>query len=101
MTVAPEVPPRLHTPRRRAELPLASPVVADERRRPSRADLHLFSYLVGNALAWALWCAISISADDWYWWAVIPLAGWTLVLAIHLAQAFAPRSEMSDSRRRT
>jgi 2TM domain-containing protein len=101
MTVAPEVQPRLHTPRHRAETPLASPVVADERRRPGRASLHLFSYVVGNALAWALWGAVSISADHWYWWAVIPLAGWTLVLAIHLAHVFAPGSEMSGSRRRT
>lgn len=51
------------------------------------ADLHLFTYVVGNALAWVLWAAVSVSADQWYWWLVVPLAGWTLVLALHLWHA--------------
>lgn len=54
----------------------------ESRRR--RAKLHLFTYVIGNALFWTLWAAVSISADHWYWWPVVPLAGWTLVLALHL-----------------
>jgi hypothetical protein len=50
--------------------------------------LHLVTYVVGNALFWALWAAISVSADHWYWWAAVPLAGWTVVLAIHLAHPY-------------
>ena len=22
--------------------------------------------------------------DHWYWWPIVPLAGWTVVLALHL-----------------
>lgn len=49
-----------------------------------RARLHLFTYIVGNALFWSLWGALSVSTDHWYWWSTVPLAGWTLVLALHL-----------------
>ena len=38
----------------------------ESRRR--RAKLHLFTYVVGNALFWTLWGAVSISTDRWYWW---------------------------------
>jgi hypothetical protein len=56
-------------------------LIASRRRR---AKLHLFTYVVGNALFWTLWGAVSISTDRWYWWPVAPLVGWTLVLALHL-----------------
>ncbi|HEX4929325.1 MAG TPA: 2TM domain-containing protein [Gaiellaceae bacterium] len=59
--------------------------LVEARRR--RAKLHLLTYLVGNALFWVLWGAISVSADDWYWWPIVPFAGWTLVLALHLWHA--------------
>lgn len=52
--------------------------------RPRAAQLHLFTFVVGNALFWTLWAAISVAADRWYWWPVIPFAGWALVLAVHL-----------------
>lgn len=58
-----------------------------ERRRRT-AKLHLFTYLFGNALFWALWAAISVSAETWYWWATVPLAGWTVALALHLVHAY-------------
>jgi len=61
------------------------PVIEARRRR---AKLHLFTYLVGNALFWILWSAVSVSADHWYWWPIVPLAGWTLVLALHLWHVF-------------
>jgi 2TM domain-containing protein len=48
------------------------------------AQLHLLTFVVGNALFWTFWGALSISTDRWYWWPVAPLAGWTLVLALHL-----------------
>jgi hypothetical protein len=48
------------------------------------ARLHLITYIIGNALFWTLWAAVSVSADRWYWWALVPLAGWTAVLALHL-----------------
>jgi apolipoprotein N-acyltransferase len=51
-----------------------------------RARLHLFTFGVGTALFWTLWAAVSISTDGWYWWVVVPLVGWTLVLALHLRQ---------------
>lgn len=54
-----------------------------ESKRPA-AKLHLFTYTVGSALAWILWGAITLSTDHWYWWPVVLLAGWTLVLALHL-----------------
>ena len=48
------------------------------------AELHLLTYVVGNLLFWTLWGAISLSTDHWYWWPILPLAGWTAVLALHL-----------------
>ena len=53
-----------------------------ESRRAAR--LHLLTYLVGNALFWTLWAAVSVSADTWYWWLAVPLPGWTIVLVLHL-----------------
>ena len=52
-------------------------------RRPA-VELHLITYLVGNLLFWTIWAAISISTDHWYWCPIVPLAGWTVVLALHL-----------------
>ena len=63
---------------------MASPKLRLVETRRRRARLHLFTYVVGNALFWALWAAISVSADHWYWWPVVPLVGWTLVLALHV-----------------
>ena len=51
---------------------------------PRKAQLHLLTFLVVNALFWALWAAISVTADRWYWWPIIPFAGWAVVLAGHL-----------------
>lgn len=65
---SPPPPPRLHAMR--------------ARRR--RARLHLLTYVVGNALFWTVWGAISVSADRWYWWPIIPSAGWAAVLGLHL-----------------
>jgi hypothetical protein len=48
------------------------------------AKLHLFTYIVGNALFWTLWAAISVTSDHWYWWPIVPFVGWALVLAAHL-----------------
>lgn len=56
--------------------------------RRRAAKLHLFTYVVGNALFWTLWAAAFVTADPWYWWPVVPLAGWTIVLAIHLRRAY-------------
>lgn len=55
-------------------------------RRPG-VELHLITYVVGNLLFWTVWGAISISTDHWYWWPIVPLAGWTVVLALHLWMA--------------
>lgn len=63
-----------------------SPRPAAERDRRA-ARLHLLTYLLGNAVFWSLWAAVSISADHWYWWPIIPFAGWTAVLALHLWRA--------------
>jgi fatty acid desaturase len=68
--------------------------IAEPRRRAAR--LHLLTYVVGNALFWALWAATSVAADTWYWWATVPLAGWTLVLALHLGHAYRPRRGAGD-----
>jgi hypothetical protein len=43
---------------------------------------------MGSALFWVLWAAISVSADHWYWWLTVPIAGWTLLLCFHLWQAY-------------
>jgi hypothetical protein len=69
-----------------ASAPAYRPLVAVEPRR-RRRKLHLFTYVVGNAVAWLLWAALSVSADRWYWWAAVPLAGWTVVLVSHLRHA--------------
>ena len=58
-----------------------------EGRQPA-AKLHLLTYLVGNAIFWTLWAALSVSADAWYWWLIVPFAGWTIVLALHLWHAY-------------
>lgn len=58
--------------------------------RQRAARLHLFTYLVGNALFWVLWAAISVTADRWYWWPIVPFVGWALVLAAHLWHAYRP-----------
>lgn len=55
-----------------------------------RAQLHLFTYVLGNALFWTLWAAISVAADHWYWWPVVPFVGWAVVLAGHLVYAYRP-----------
>ena len=53
--------------------------------QPTRgAGRHILTYTVGTALFWGLWAAVSVSADKWYGWLVIPLAAWTTVLAIYL-----------------
>jgi hypothetical protein len=64
--------------------------VIESKRRA--AKLHLLTYVVGNALFWTLWAAVSVSADTWYWWLVVPFLGWTLVLALHLGHAFRART---------
>ncbi len=68
--------------------PTRRPTVPEPRLGPvearRREKLHLLTFVVGNALAWILWGAISISAEHWCWWPVVPLAGWTLVLVLHL-----------------
>lgn len=81
--------------------PVLRPV--ESKRRP--ATLHLFTYIVGNALAWILWGAITISTDTWYWWPLVPLAAWTLVLSLHLwhvyrADVDAGGHRTGDPRRR-
>ena len=48
------------------------------------ARLHLFTFTIGSAVFWTLWAAISVTADPWYWWPLVPLAGWALLLAGHL-----------------
>ena len=72
-------------PRQPAHRPPTLRVIEARRRRTAR--LHLFTYLVGSALFWLLWAAISVSADTWYWWATVPIAAWTIVLALHLVYA--------------
>ena len=73
----------------------ARPVLrqVESKRRP--ATLHLFTYIVGNALAWILWGAITISTDTWYWWPLVPLAAWTLVLSLHLWHVY--RADMAPT----
>jgi hypothetical protein len=62
--------------------PRATLRIVETRRR--RAKVHLVTYVVGNALFWGLWAALSVTADHWYWWPLVPLAGWTLVLVGHI-----------------
>jgi 2TM domain len=63
---------------------LARPELRLIETRRRRAKLHLFTYVVGNALFWTLWGAVSVSAEHSYWWPVVPFVGWTLVLALHV-----------------
>jgi uncharacterized protein DUF3995 len=52
---------------------------------------HVRSFAVGNAGAWLVWGAISISAHRWYWWPVLPLAAWTATLALYVRTARRPQ----------
>jgi 2TM domain-containing protein len=69
-------------PAQRGSPPRPPQLRVEARRR--RARLHLLTYLVGNALFWVLWGAISLSTDHWYWWPVVPFVGWSVVLGLHL-----------------
>jgi hypothetical protein len=69
--------------------------VIESRRRA--ANLHLFTYLVGNAIFWTLWAAAFVSADVWYWWLVVPLVGWTIVLVTHLWHVASHPPRASDA----
>jgi hypothetical protein len=69
------------------------PTVTPSPRRPElrvveggrrAGELHLFTYVVVSAVAWTLWAALTVTAAPWYWWPLVPLAGWALVLAAHL-----------------
>jgi 2TM domain-containing protein len=73
----------------RAALPRRPELRLVEGRRRA-AQLHLLTFVVGNALFWTLWGAISVTADRWYWWPVVPVVGWAVVLAGHLWHAFRP-----------
>jgi hypothetical protein len=46
--------------------------------------LHLLTYGLANMVFWILWAAISVETDHWYWWPVVPIAGWTALLVVHL-----------------
>ena len=46
--------------------------------------VHLGAFAVGNALAWLLWAALTVSGP-WYLWPLVPLVGWALMLALHAA----------------
>lgn len=76
----------LSHPKRAPEMLPLRPALRVESRRA--AKLYLLTCLVGNASCWMLWAAVAVSADDWYWWLVVPLAGWTIVLALHLWRAY-------------
>ena len=54
------------------------------------AQPHLFTYIIGNALFWTLWAAISVTADRWYWRPTLPFVGWALVLAAQLWHVYGP-----------
>ena len=61
------------------------PARASARLRSPRAlHVHLGAFALGNALAWLLWGAISVSGP-WYLWPLLPLLGWALVLVLHAA----------------
>ena len=64
--------------------PRAKPDLRLTESRQRAANLHLLTYLVGNAIFWTLWAAVSVSSDAWYWWLLVPFVGWTIVLALHL-----------------
>lgn len=66
--------------------------------RQRGAKLHVLTYLVGNAIFWTLWAAISVAADAWYWWLVVPFAGWTIVLALHLWHAYRITAQQASMR---
>ena len=55
-----------------------------DRIETTSRSVHLFTYVVGSALVWTLWGAVSVSAERWYWWPVAPFAGWMLVLILDL-----------------
>jgi len=46
-------------------------------------DLHLVSYVVGNAVFWTLWAAVTVEAEPWFWWPLVPSAAWTIVVLLH------------------
>jgi hypothetical protein len=73
---------------RTAPPPRPRPELRVVEARRHAAKVHLWTYIVGNALFWTLWAAVSVSTDDWYWWIVVPFLAWTVVLALHLRHAY-------------
>lgn len=72
-----------------AALPQRPELRVIEARRAGGAASSV-QYVVGSALFWTLWAAISVTSDRWYWWPIVPFAGWALVLAAHLWHAYRP-----------
>jgi hypothetical protein len=48
---------------------------------PAATEGGLVTDVLGHALFWAAWAAVTVSAEAWYWWAAVPLAGWAATLA--------------------
>lgn len=44
------------------------------------ARIDLWTFVLGNAVLWALWGAIAVSATPRYWWPLVPALGWAAVL---------------------
>jgi hypothetical protein len=77
----------VHTQPKPAPIAFRRPELRVIEASPRKAQLHLLTFVVANALFWALWAAISVTAERWYWWPIIPFVGWAVVLAGHLRRA--------------
>ena len=75
-------------PKSEPAFPSPKPELRLVEARRHAAKVHLWTYTVGNALFWTLWAAVSVSTDSWFWWIVVPVLGWTVVLALHLRHAY-------------
>lgn len=52
---------------------------------------HLTVFVVVNAVIWAVWLVIGLSAGSWWPWPIFPTIGWGLGLILHAWDVYLRR----------
>jgi hypothetical protein len=61
-------------------------------RRKQEFRTHLFTYVVVNALIWAVWLFAGLASNDWVPWPLFPLFGWGIGIGFHAWSVYGPPS---------